>query len=228
VNEHYDVMCQVRESFSGLRMDMPVEDVLARSRARRRRLLAGLTAAPAAAAAGAAAAAVTLTLGGPAPARPHSPLPPTPGTARLAAFSVTDGPGLSTTLILHKGPQYPRLDPTALRQALAQHGIPALVTTGTFCRDTPGAPADPGKATPAPDQADGSAIVINGRAIPPGTRLSIGLFPGHTRMALIKDGAPLSCSSTSRQPTARITPTGTPIRVSAPTAGDVGRGRVTG
>lgn len=210
MNEHDDVMCLVRESLSGLRMDMPVEDVLARSRAHRRRRPAGLTAAAAAAAG--AAAAVTLTLGGPAPARPGSPPPPTPGTARLAAFSVTDGPGPSTTLILHKGPQYPRLDPTALRQALAQHGIPALVTTGTFCRNTPGAPAGPGKVTPAPDQADGSAIVINGQAIPPGTRLSIGLFPGHTRMALIKDGAPLSCGTTSHQPTARVTPTGTPIR----------------
>ena len=55
-------------------------------------------------------------------------------------------------------------------------------------------------------------MVINGQAMPPGTRLSIGLFPGYTRMLLIKDGAPLSCSSTSRQPAARITPSGTPIR----------------
>ncbi len=49
-------------------------------------------------------------------------------------------------------------------------------------------------------------MVINGQAIPPGTQLSIGLFPGHTRMLLIKDGAPLSCSSTSNQPAAHITP----------------------
>ncbi len=32
MNEHDDVMCQVRESFSGLRMDLPVEDVLAAGR----------------------------------------------------------------------------------------------------------------------------------------------------------------------------------------------------
>jgi hypothetical protein len=60
--------------------------------------------------------------------------------------------------------------------------------------------------------ADGSAMVINGQAMPPGTRLSIGLFPRYTRMLLIKDGAPLSCSSTSHQPAAHVTPSGTPIR----------------
>lgn len=126
---------------------------------------------------------------------------------------MTSGSGGSTTLILHKGPQYPRLDPSALRQALARHGIPALVTVGTFCRPAPGTPAGASKVVHAPDQADGSdAIVINGRAMPPGTRLSIGIFPGYTRTLLIEDGAPLSCSSTSHQPAARITPTGTPIR----------------
>jgi hypothetical protein len=213
MNEHDDVISQVRESFSGLRMDMPVEQVFAASRARRRRRRSGLTA-TAAAAAGAAAA-ITLTLGGPAPAHSGTPPPPSrgPSPVTLAAFSVTSGPGDSTTLILHKGPQYPRPDASALRQALAQHGIPALVTVGTFCRSTPGAPAGTGKVVDASDQADGSdAIVINGQAIPSGTRLSIGLFPGHTRMLLIKDGAPLSCSSTSRQPAVHITPSGTPIR----------------
>jgi hypothetical protein len=210
MNEH-DVMCQVRESLSGLRMDMPVEEVFTRSRARRRRRLSGLTAATAATAG--AAAAVTLTLGGPAPGRSGSPPPPHPGTVRLAAFSVTSGPGDSTTLILRKGPQFPRLDPSALRQTLARHGIPALVTVGTFCRPAHGASAGAGKVAHASHQADGSdAIVINGQAIPPGTRLSIGLFPVYIRMLLIDDGAPLSCSSTSRQPAAHITPPGIPIR----------------
>ncbi len=31
MNEHDDVMCLVRESFSGLRMDLPVEDVFAQA-----------------------------------------------------------------------------------------------------------------------------------------------------------------------------------------------------
>jgi hypothetical protein len=211
MNDH-DVMGQVRESFSGLRMDMPVEEVFTRSRARRRRRLSGLTAATAATAAGVATA-MTLTLGGPAPARPGGSPPPSPGTVRLAAFSVTSGPGDSTTLVLHKGPQYPRLDPSALRHALARHGIPALVTVGTFCRPAHGASAGAGKVAHASNEADGSdAIVINGQAIPPGTRLSIGLFPGYTRMLLIEDGDPLSCSGASHQPAAHIPPSGTPIR----------------
>jgi hypothetical protein len=132
---------------------------------------------------------------------------------RLAAFSVTSGPGDSTTLILHKGPQYPRLDPSALRQALARHGIPALVTVGTFCRQAHGASGGAPKVVHVSGRADGSdAVVIDGRAFPPGTRLSIGLFPGYTRMLLVKDGVPLTCSSASDQPAARTTPTGTPIR----------------
>jgi hypothetical protein len=55
-------------------------------------------------------------------------------------------------------------------------------------------------------------MVINGQAMPPGTRLSIGYFQAHVQMALINDSAPLSCSSTSHQPAAHTTPTGTPIR----------------
>ncbi len=224
MSEHHDVMCQVRESFSGLRMDTPVEQVFTRSRARRRRRLSGVSAAAAATAG--AVAAVTLALGGPAPAGsgpgavssgPVGSGPVSSGPVRLAAFSVTSGPGGSTTLVLHKGPQYPRLDPSALRQALAQHGIPALVTVGTFCRPAHGATGGASGGLPkvvhASAQADGSdAVVIDGRAFPPGTRLSIGLFPGYTRMLLIKDGVPLTCGSTSDQPAARTTPTGTPIR----------------
>jgi hypothetical protein len=217
VNEYDDVMCEVRESFSGLRMDTPVEKVLARGRVRRRRRLSGLTAAAAAAAGGAAA--VTLVLGGSAPAHPASrpsaslgsgtPASASPGAATLAAFTVTSGPGDDTTLIVRKGQ---RLDPSALREALAQHGIPALVTVGTFCRATPPPSADTSKLLQPSDQGDGSAMVINGQAIPPGARLSIGLFPDYTRMLIIEDGAPLSCASTSHQPAVHLLPSGTPIR----------------
>ena len=210
MNYQNDIMCHVRESFSGLRMDVPVENLFAASRVRRRRRLSGLTAAAAAAAG--TAVAMTLTLGGPAPARSGNPPPRGTGTVRLAAFSVTSGPGDSTTLTLHKGPRYPRLDASALREALARHRIPALVTVGTFCRSAPGANGFDQVVHPS-TLADGSdVIVINGQAMPPGTRLSIGLFPRYTRMLLITDGARLTCGSTSRQPAVHITPTGTPIR----------------
>lgn len=207
-----DVVCYVRESFSGLRMDVPVEDLFARSRVRRRRRLAGLTTAAAATAVVVAATAMTLPLGGAAPARSGNPPPASSGPVRLTAFSVTDGPGESTTLTLHKGPQYPPPDPSALRAALARHGIRALVTAGTFCRSGQAASSGAGKVVNPADQPDGQALVIDGKAIPPGTELSIGLFPRYTRMLLIKDGAPLTCSSASDQPAVHITPAGTPVR----------------
>ncbi len=205
MNEH-DVMYQVRESFSGLRMDTPVEEVWARSRARRRHRLAGLTAATAATAG--AAAVITLAAGGPAPAASgHSPSASpgsarpgsvSPGSVRLAAFTVTNGPGDSTTLVLRKG-ALP--DPGALRQALAQHGIAALVTVGSFCRTNPIAPVPFGQVVQPSTLADGSdAIVINGQAMPSGSELSIGEFPGTVRMSLIEEHAPLSCFSTPGQP----------------------------
>ena len=215
MNEHDDVMCQVRESFSALRMDVPVEHFFASSRARRHRRLSALTAAAAATAG--AAAALALIPGGAAPARTGNPQaragnppPASPRAAELTTFSVTSGPGNSTTLTLRKGT---RLDPGALRQALARHGIPALVTVGTLCRSTPGSSASFDQILHASTLADGSdVLVISGQAIPAGTRLSIGYFPNHVQLALIKDGARLACGSTSRQPAVRITPAGTPIR----------------
>jgi hypothetical protein len=204
MNEHVDVMCQVRESFSGLRMDTPVAEVFARSRARRRRRRAGLAAAAAATAG--AAAAVTLTLGGPVPAHSGNSPRPSPDSATLAAFSVTRGPGDSTSLILRKGQS---LDASALRQALAEQGIPALVTVGTFCRSTP-APAGGVSQILSPTMlANGSeAVEIDGQAMPAGTRLSVGYFLNSVRLGLIEDGAPLSCASTSRQPAVRVLPSG--------------------
>jgi hypothetical protein len=198
MNEHDDVMCQVRESFSGLRMEMPVERLFARSRVRRRRRLSGLTVAAAATAG--VITAVALALSGPAHTRFASPRPSSPGSVKLAAFSVSRGPGDSTTLILYKGPKYSRLDPAALREALAQHGIPALVTVGTFCHSTRGAPDSLGQVIHPSNLGDGPAMVINGRAMPAGTRLSIGSIQGQAvKMALIEDGAPVSCSSTIHQ-----------------------------
>ena len=60
--------------------------------------------------------------------------------------------------------------------------------------------------------AGGQGMVINGPAMPPGTRLSIGYFPSYVKMTLITGGAPLTCGNPSRQPAAHITRSGTPIR----------------
>lgn len=102
--------------------------------------------------------------------------------------------------------------PARQREVLAQHGIPSLVTVGSFCRSTPGATGFDQVVHPS-TLADGSdVIVINGQAMPPGTRLSIGLFPAYTRMLLIEDRASLSCGSTSGQPAVHLIPSGTPSR----------------
>jgi hypothetical protein len=55
-------------------------------------------------------------------------------------------------------------------------------------------------------------MVISGQAMPPGSRLSIGYFQGHVRMALIADGARLACGTGSGQPAAHVTPSGAAIR----------------
>jgi hypothetical protein len=93
----------------------------------------------------------------------------------------------------------------------ARHTGPG--TVGTFCRSTPGAPVSFGQVVQPSTLPDGTDVmVINGAAMPPGTRLSIGYFAGHVRLLLIQDGVPLSCSSTFGQPAVHITPSGTPIR----------------
>lgn len=197
MNEH-DVMTQLRESFSGLHMDTPVAEVFARGRLRRRRQLAGLTVATAATAG--AAAVLALSVAGPAHTRSANPAPPGRGSVKLAAFSVASGPGGSTTLIMRNGPKYRQLDPAAVRLALARHGIPALVTVGSFCRAAHAAPAGLSRVVHPGAPADGSdAMVIDGRAMPPGTRLSIGYFRGAVKIALIEDTGRVSCGTAAGQ-----------------------------
>jgi len=89
------------------------------------------------------------------------------------------------------------LDPATLQQALTEHGIPALVKSGTYCTSSP-APADPVSAgvlsiqppagsphetVPAPSGPTPSQVsqmaahtvtVINPGAIPSGTELFFG------------------------------------------------------
>lgn len=129
----------------------------------------------------------------------------------LAAFSVAAGPGGTTTLTL-----YPRqvINPDAVRRALAEHGIPALVTAGKFCRTadqpSPGVgqvvvlphlrPQMTGGQPPWPARTGGPGpIVIHGSAIPRGVELSIGYRQDpqdrEISFSLIKAGAPLTCTS---------------------------------
>jgi hypothetical protein len=183
-----DVMREVRDSLSGLHMSRPVDAIVARGRARRRGRLSGLAGAG-------VAAGVALTLGlTSVMSSGNAPRPASPRTAQLAAFSVVSGPNGTSTLTLRKGKQY-RLDPNALRQALAQYGIPALVTVGTMC-DTAQEPNGIDRVMSTYRLADGAVVTkFNPAAIPAGSKLSIGYFPTGTSFALIEDGAALICNS---------------------------------
>ncbi len=201
------VLSAVRDSISGLPMPAAprLQAITARGRAYRRRRLSGLSIASAGAC---AALAVGLAGGsgsaGPAPQ--HEPPP-----VHLAAFSVVAGPGGTTTLTLYPGQV---ANPDAVRQALAEHGIPALVTAGKFCRTAdqppPGVgqvvvlphptPQVIGRPPPWPARTGGPGpIVIHGSAIPSGVELSIGYRQDpqdrEISFTLIQAGAPLTCTS---------------------------------
>lgn len=200
------VLSAVRDSISGLPMPAApsLQAITARGRSRQRRRLGGLSIA----CAGACAALAVGLAGGSGSAGP-APQHETP-PVHLAAFSVAAGPGGTTTLTL-----YPRqvINPDAVRQALAEHGIPALVTAGKFCRtaDQPSPGVGQvvvlphlrqvtGGQPPWPARTGGPGpIVIHGSAIPRGVELSIGYRQDprdrEISFSLIKAGAPLTCTS---------------------------------
>ena len=191
------VLSAVRDSISGLPMPAAprLQAITARGRARRRRRLGGLSIA----AAGACAALAVGLAGGSGSAGPASQHEPP--AVHLAAFSVVTGPGGTTTLIL-----YPRqvINPNAVRQALAEHGIPALVTAGKFCRTADQPSPGVGQVVVLPhrtQQVTGGPgpIVIHGSAIPSGVELSIGYRQDpqdrEISFSLIQAGAPLTCTS---------------------------------
>jgi hypothetical protein len=200
------VLDAVRDSVSGLPIPAPprVAAITARGRARQRRRLAGLSVAGV----GACAALVVglAGTGGSAGLAPQAGHPAQHNTipVHLAAFSVAAGPDGSTTLTLYPGQV---ANPDAVRQALAEHGIPALVTAGKFCRtaDQPapgvGAVVDlgPQKTIQPGSGAKPSPIVIDGSKIPAGVELSIGYRQSaqenEISFSLIKAGAPLTCVS---------------------------------
>lgn len=200
------VLTAVRDSISGLPLPTAprLEAITARGRARRRRRLGGLCLA----AAGACAALVVGLAGGGGSAGPVPQTGPAPRhhvpAVHLAAFSVAAGPGGSTTLTLYPGQV---ANPGAVRQALAEHGIPALVTAGQFCRTAVQPPPSVGEVvvlsgpkhlTHAPGPRPGP-VFIYGSKIPRGVELSIGYRQdsqeNEISFTLIVAGAPLTCTS---------------------------------
>ena len=169
-----EVLCAASDSLSALPVASPpdVEAIMARGRARRRRRLSAVASVSVAAAAGTALAlGLTGVLG---PAR-------TPGTIRTVSFTlVSNSDGTATLTINPKE----LLDPAALQSDLAQYGIPAKVTSGSFCSSdpapagfsqvVPGQPAGSGTGTPQPVVQP--TITIDPSAMPAGAELSIGYF----------------------------------------------------
>jgi len=124
----------------------------------------------------------------------RSPSPDRPARTQLVAFTVASGPNGSTALTLRKGAQY-RLDPDALRQALAQHGIRAVVNVGKMC-DTNPEPNGLDQVISSRRLPDGSVFTtFNPAAMPIGSEISIGYFPTFTGFALIEDGASFHCTT---------------------------------
>jgi hypothetical protein len=160
----------------------------------RRRLAAGITAA-------AASAAVVLGLGlsgvfGSSPAHATRAI-------RTAAFTLTSYSDGTATLSLHPGEL---LNPSQLQSDFAQYGIPAKVTSGSYCTSDP-EPAGFSQAVTGPGGGnwtpqDPPTMTIDPSQIPSGTELSVGYFPGvdggtrqQANMSLINTDS-YTCSTT--------------------------------
>jgi hypothetical protein len=177
----------------------PLAAITSRGRAHRQRRLAGLAGLGVAGVA--AGAALVLSLAGVLGAAPAR----STGTIRTAAFTLTSNANGTDTLTLNLRQL---LDPAAFQRALAQHGIPALVKTGTFCSSTPQPPGNGAIVAylgnrpvgPGDHHFSGPAtkvvVVIDPSALPAGTELSFGYFDqDRTLMDTIIYTGSYTCSS---------------------------------
>ena len=170
-----EVLRAASDSLSAIPMASPpdVEAIMARGRARRTRRLSAVAGLSVAGAAAGTALALGLT-GVLGPAR-------TPGTIRTASFTLVSNANGTATLTINPKEL---LDPAALQSDLAQYGIPAKVTSGSFCSSDPHPagfsqvvsvnPAGPGNASP--QSGVQPTITIDPSAMPAGAELSVGYF----------------------------------------------------
>ena len=127
------------------------------------------------------------------------------GTIRTAAFTLVSNANGTATLTINNNVLF---EPSTLQADLAQDGIPAKVTAGSFCSSDP-APAGVAQVVSVPKsvpkfQPGGEpTVTINPAAIPAGTELSFGTFRltngAQTFIGLIKEGA-YTCTSTAPSP----------------------------
>jgi hypothetical protein len=199
----HEVLRAASESLSGLPLAEPpdVQAVMARGRARRTRRLSAVAGLSVAGAAAGTALALSLTgVLGPAT---------TSGANRTAAFTLVGNVDGTATLTINPKEL---LDPAALQSDLAQYGIPAKVTTGSFCTSDP-APAGfsqvvsvypPGPSTWTPQSTAQPKLTIDPSAMPAGTELSVGNFQlssGEQQADFVLiDSSSYTCSSTPPGP----------------------------
>ena len=168
-----EVLRTASESLSAMPVARPpdVGAIMARSRARRARRLSAVAGLSVAGAAAGTALAVGLT-GVLGPARKS-------GTIRTASFTLASNANGTATLTINPKEL---LDPAALQSDLAQDGIPAKVTSGSFCSSNPH-PAGfsqvvsvnwPSNASP--QNGIHPTITIDPSAMPAGAELSVGYF----------------------------------------------------
>jgi hypothetical protein len=125
--------------------------------------------------------------------------PQHPNRAHLAAYTVEANPDGTVTLSLAQDQVF---DPAALRQALANAGVPALVTIGKVCYMT----HPPRLYEGSPDavlhsqQVNGRIVTtITPSALPAGSELSIGYFTvpggGGVHIVVVPLNAALTCTT---------------------------------
>src|SRR5439155_662245 len=132
-----------------------------------------------------------------------------PGTIRTASFTLLSNSNGTATLTINPKEL---LDPAALQSDLAQYGIPAKVTSGSFCTSDPHPagfsqvvsfyPAGPGTTTP--QSGVQPTITIDPSAMPAGAELSFGYFrlPSGEQQAdvVLIDSNSYTCTSTPPDP----------------------------
>lgn len=190
---------ELRDCLSGITAPEapPLESIAARGRAHQRHRLSGIAGLSVAAAA--AGAALVLALTGVLGSAPSGGT----GTIRTAAFVLVRNANGTATLTIDPNVLF---EPATLQNDLAQYGIPAKVTSGSFCSSDP-APADvsevmlpglrgDGGSPPGPD----ATVTIDPAAMPSGAELSFGTFQVstglETTIALI-DPSSYTCTSTA-------------------------------
>jgi hypothetical protein len=191
-----DSLITAKDSLTEVRMSAPLDTIVRRGRAtRRRHKLIGLAGTGAVVVTAALAVGLTGVIGS-----THHP-----GIIRTTAFTLASNANGTATLTIN-----PRvlLDPSTLQSDLKQDGIPAMVTVGSFCSSDP-PPAGFLRVVSFQPQPRGSGhqqpvadptVTFNPSAMPAGTELSFGNFQladgQQTSFALIDTGS-YTCTSTA-------------------------------